>query len=479
MGGGLASLHCKKKLATETSTKNSNLSALGADGPSVVPTAGGLMTRDGQSRKEAVLPTTILSTRATTKIGTWNVRTMYESGKTAQVANEMQAYNLDILGISEARWIGSGHMQLESGVRLLYSGHEEEGAPHTEGVAIMLSKKAQRSFIGWQPHGPRIMEASFKTNHKRINLNVINCYAPTNESDDTNKEQFYSRLQTIIDTLSPRDINIVMGDLNAKVGRDNTGYEEVMGMQGIGEMNDNGERFTNLCATNNLVIGGTVFQHKMIHKTTWISPDHLTENQIDHICIAKKFRRSLQDVCVKRGADVASDHQLVVSKLKLKLKRNGNGEICQRLKYNTTLLEDSEKKKEYSLALSNRFHALQYLEEETIDQQWSKMKEVVTSTCNEVLGRKKINHKDWITPGTLELVAERKKTKAKVNVSRTRSEKTRAQEAYTIANRKVKNSIKADKRNFVDKLAAEAEDAAQHCNMRDLYNTTKKLSNKF
>ena len=58
------------------------------------------MTRDGQSRKEAVLPTTILSTKATTKIGTWNVRTMYESGKTAQVANEMQAYCLDILGIS-------------------------------------------------------------------------------------------------------------------------------------------------------------------------------------------------------------------------------------------------------------------------------------------------------------------------------------------------------------------------------------------
>ena len=149
MGGGLASLHCQTKFATETPTKNSNISALGADGPPVVSTAGGSMTRDGQSRKEAVLPTTILSTRATTKIGTWNVRTMYESGKPAQVANEMQAYCLDILGISEARWKGSGHLQLESGVRLLYSGHEEEGAPHTEGVAIMLSKKAQRSFIGW------------------------------------------------------------------------------------------------------------------------------------------------------------------------------------------------------------------------------------------------------------------------------------------------------------------------------------------
>ena len=58
-------------------------------------------------------------------------------------------------------------------------------------------------------------------------------------------------------------------------------------------------------------------------------------------------------------------------------------------------------------------------------------------------------------------------------------EKASAQEAYTIANRKVKNSIKADKRNFVDTLAGEAETAARQGNMRDLYNTTKKLAGKF
>lgn len=48
----------------------------------------------------------------------------------------------------------------------------------------------------------------------------------------------------------------------------------------------------------------------------------MTENQIDHLCISKKFRRSLQDVRVRRGADVASDHHLVVARLKLKLKKN-------------------------------------------------------------------------------------------------------------------------------------------------------------
>lgn len=63
-------------------------------------------------------------------------------------------------------------------------------------------------------------------------------------------------------------------------------------------MNENGEQFANVCALNNMVIGGSVFPHK----ATWVSPDLKTENQIDHVCIAKKFRRSLEDVRIKRGA---------------------------------------------------------------------------------------------------------------------------------------------------------------------------------
>ncbi|KAJ3609530.1 hypothetical protein NHX12_024050 [Muraenolepis orangiensis] len=69
----------------------------------------------------------------------------------------------------------------------------------------------------------------------------------------------------------------------------------VMGTQGLGKMNENGERFTDLCSLNQLVIGGSIFPHKRIHKATWRSPDNVTENQIDHVCINQKFRRSWQD----------------------------------------------------------------------------------------------------------------------------------------------------------------------------------------
>ena len=87
-------------------------------------------------------------------------------------------------------------------------------------------------------------------------------------------------------------MSIVLGDMNAKVGEDNSGREENMGKHGVGPMNENGELFADFCVLNNLVIGGSIFPHKKHHKSTWMSPDGRTENQIDHL------RTSMLDVRV-------------------------------------------------------------------------------------------------------------------------------------------------------------------------------------
>ena len=64
------------------------------------------MTSCREGRKEAATLTTLLTTRKTLNIGTWNIRTMFESGKTLQVAGEMHNYNLRVvlLGLCETRW---------------------------------------------------------------------------------------------------------------------------------------------------------------------------------------------------------------------------------------------------------------------------------------------------------------------------------------------------------------------------------------
>ena len=118
--------------------------------------------------------------------------------------------------------------------------------------------------------------------------------------------------------------------------------EEIMGKHGLGVMNENRERLVDLCAINSFVVRRTVFPHKDINKARWISPDHVTENQIDHFCIYKKFRRSQLDVRAKRGAAVASDLHRVVVKIKLKLKKNIVSRVIKRTVYNTGILKMPE-----------------------------------------------------------------------------------------------------------------------------------------
>ncbi|VDO79247.1 unnamed protein product [Schistosoma margrebowiei] len=214
---------------------------------------------------------------------------------------------------------------------------------------------------------------------------VIQYYAPTNDSNKDNKNQFYERLQSIIVKFQRKDPTILTVDPNAKVGMDSTGYEDIIGRHGVGERNKNEERLVNLCAFNKLVIDGTIFPHKLMHKASLISPDHSPKNQIGHIRINKKFIRSMEDVRTRRGADIASDrNQLVVAKMKLKVKKHSRTGKTALQRFNIPFLRHTVKLSQFNIALNNRFQALQDMREEeetTMEDNWKVIKETLTSTC--------------------------------------------------------------------------------------------------
>ena len=127
----------------------------------------------------------LLSSKTVLNIGQWNVRTMYEAGRAGVIAREMTNYGLAILGVSETHWTLSGETHLQDGITVLYSGRTEENAVHSEGVGFFLTKKSYRSLIEWSPVSSRIIRAIFRTSNKRINLVIIQCYAPTNDAEVT------------------------------------------------------------------------------------------------------------------------------------------------------------------------------------------------------------------------------------------------------------------------------------------------------
>jgi len=155
-------------------------------------------------------------------------------------------------------------------------------------------------------------------------------------------------------------------------------------------------------------------------------------------------------VRVKRGADVASDHHLVIANLKLKLKRNWTGAAPQRNRYDIGCLKDVRKLDEFRVTIRNRYQILQDLMDNdgTVDSSWKVVKESYVTVCNELLSPKKYHHKDWISAETLSKVRVRREKKAAVNSSRTTAERSKAQKEYSKAHKNTKKGIRADKRQI-------------------------------
>ncbi|KAL0187117.1 hypothetical protein M9458_018787, partial [Cirrhinus mrigala] len=308
------------------------------------------------------------------------------------------------------------------------------------------------------------------------------CYAPTNDGDDEAKDVFYEQLQSELETAPRHDLIVIMGDLNAKVGSNNTHHDRAMGSHGCGVMNDNGERLVEFCTLNNMVIGGTLFPHRDIHKLTRCSPNGRDKNQIDHLMINGTWRRSLLDVKVKRGADVGSDHHLVTALIRLKL-QSTDRKTTMRKHFDVSRLRDTKVKAVFVVQVRNRFQALQALDEEAgradeTNKQWEQVASLYSKSIEACVGYKWKKKKEWLTENTWKAIDERRNLKKKLTEAKSGRLQERYLQQYREANKTVKRMVRADKRAFMDNLATQAEDAADRGEQGTLFRITKALSGK-
>ena len=116
-------------------------------------------------------------------------------------------------------------------------------------------------------------------------------------------------------------LDLQHGDWNAKVGSQET--PGVTCKFGLGVRNEAGQRLIEFCQENALVIANTLFQQHKKRLYTWTSPDGQHQNQIDYILCSQRWRSSIQSAKIRPGADYGSDHELLIAKFRLKLKKVG------------------------------------------------------------------------------------------------------------------------------------------------------------
>ncbi|KAK2726858.1 hypothetical protein QYM36_007639 [Artemia franciscana] len=101
----------------------------------------------------------------------------------------------------------------------------------------------------------KILRARFATSQAKLTVIVV--YEPTNDTFDQTKDDFYRVLSNVAAKAHRHDIMTLCGDFNAKIGSDASYAPAILGEHGLGEINDNGIRLIDFCATHKLIFGAS------------------------------------------------------------------------------------------------------------------------------------------------------------------------------------------------------------------------------
>ena len=385
--------------------------------------------------------------RENISVGTWNVRTLRPAGKLEQLAYAMRRYHWNIVGLCEMRWINFGEMSTDDGHKVYFSG--EEGK-HEYGVGFLVHKDVVGAVLGCQLVSSRLI--SIRLRAAPFNITIIQVYAPTSGHDDSEVDHFYQKLQETIDQTPKKDILVVQEDWNAKVGKDaQADWGEVCGPYCNVETNERGLRLLEFATFNKPSTDKHPWPSQTIQKMDMTQPDEKHHNQIDYILIKKRFRSGVNIYRTRSfpGADVGSDHDLVMMtfQVRLKMARKPNQ---PRLRLDLEKLRNQYVACPFQAMIGGKFAPLIGLSDEDMDTMITTYNTAMTDAASEILGKERRRKKPWVTKDVLDLCDERRDLKKK------RYEAEGAKE-YMEANRRVQRAVKKAKEDWIGAQCEEIE----------------------
>jgi hypothetical protein len=263
-------------------------------------------------------------------------------------------------------------------------------------------------------------------------------------------------------------MTILLGDFNAKVGRENI-FKPTIGNESLYEINnDNGVGVVNFATSKNLGVESTMFPHRKIHKYTWNSPEGNTHNQIDHVLIDTRRHSNILDVRPFRGADCDTDHYLVVAKVTERLAASKRAaQKIDKETFNLKKLNDRDVKEQYQVIIRKKFAALENLEDSgDINRAWDSIRENIKISAQESIGYyESKNRKLWFDEECSKLVGRRKQ--AKLQWLQDPSEAN--EDNLSDVRREASSNFRKKKREYLKDKINELESNSKNKNIRDLY----------
>lgn len=322
-------------------------------------------------------------------IGTWNVLSWYRPGAALHAVEQLEKNKMDITAIQEVRWPESGSVRVSRSM-VYFSGSQQNR--HEFGTGFVVADRLVDSLITFEPVSERICYIRFRGTW--YNHSFISVYAPTEEHDEDVKDAFYDELEGVIANAPKQDRLVICGDFNAKIGKE-AFLKPHVGNYSLHDIsNDNGLRLGGLAAANNMMVKSTMFDHKSIHKQTWMSNDGITRNQIDHILINARHGNNIMDVRSLRGIDGDTDHFLVRAKTRERISSTRKGKTTPAIKWDIGKLQEHIHKQAYQDQINNQLGSIE--QQGTVEHAWSCIKDAVKSAATATLGTKpKTKRKEW------------------------------------------------------------------------------------
>ena len=369
------------------------------------------------------------------------------TGRGRELADAMKRRKIGVLCVQETRWKGNKSREIGEGCKLIYSGANEQGR---NGVGIILDKEWREGLVYVGRRSDRIM--SVKLSVGELALNVICAYAPQVGCSAEEKDYFWQQLDMEIQAIPQEERVFLGGDLNGHIGAERRFNHRVHGGWGMGELNEEGERFIDCASANDMAIVNTFFQKDIHQYITYKSGGR--ESQIDFLVCRRNHLREVQNCKVFKGEGVSAQHRIVVMDCEMKTTRKGKKICIPKIKW--WELKNEQRRLEFKEKVMREITS-----KEDPNEWWEENSKVVRRVAEEVLGKtsgkgKPLGKDTWWWSEEVQVkIKEKKEARRRFEISGREEDRAAAK----LANKEAKKAVAQAKARETGKIYEELETA--------------------